>query len=123
MIDAQDQILGRLATQIAALLIGKSKLYFVPHLDCGDFVVVVNAAKVRVTGRKVKQKKYYRHSGYPHGFKEITFERQLRRDPSQIIYQAVLGMLPKNKLRAPRLARLKIFADTKHPYKDKFVSK
>ncbi len=119
LINAQDEILGRLAGEIAGLLIGKKKLYFVPHLDCGDYVVVINAVKIKVTGKKVDQKKYYRHSGYPGGFKETSFKQQMTKDPRKIIRHAVAGMLPKNKLRAKRLARLKIFIDEKHSYKNK----
>lgn len=119
LLDIKDKILGRSATKIAQLLMGKNKPYFVPYLDCGDYVVVVNAAKVKVTGRKTAQKKYYRHSGYPGGFKEITFEKQMEKDPRKIILHAVSGMLPKNKLRDPRLARLKIFVNEKHSLKNK----
>lgn len=122
LVDAQGKILGRLSTKIATLLMGKDKPYFVPHLDCGDYVVVVNAAKIQVTGRKAKQKLYYRHSGYPGGFRAIPFEKQMARDPAKIIRHAVAGMLPKNKLRDKRLARLKIFADEKHPYDGKLKS-
>lgn len=120
LVDAKGQILGRLASQIATLLIGKNKPYFVNHLDCGDYVVVINAARVRVTGRKSKQKLYRRHSGYPGGFRELSFEEQMAKDPKKIIYHAISGMLPKNKLRKKRLVRLKIFVDSKHSYKDKF---
>jgi len=120
LFDAKDKILGRLATKIAILLMGKNKPYFVSHLDCGDYVVVINAAKVRMSGRKMEQKKYYRHSGYPGGFKEVSFAQQMAKDPKKIIRHAVAGMLPKNKLRAKRLARLKVFVDEKHPYQDKF---
>jgi large subunit ribosomal protein L13 len=120
LIDAQDQILGRLAVQIASLLLGKKKPYFVSHLDCGDYVVVVNADKIQVTGEKKKKKIYRRHSGYPGGFKEITFQQQFAKDPTKILYHAVAGMLPKNKLRDKRLARLKIFVGSKHDYEDKF---
>jgi len=119
LIDAKEQILGRLATKVANLLVGKDKPYFVSHLDCGDYVVVINASQVRVSGKKVKQKKYYRHSGYPGGLKEITFSQQMEKDPTKVIRHAVAGMLPKNKLRDKRLARLKIFAKEEHPYKDK----
>jgi large subunit ribosomal protein L13 len=119
LIDAQGKILGRLSTEIASLLMGKGKPYFVRHLDCGDYVVVINAAGVKVSGRKAKQKLYYRHSGYPGGFKSLTFEKQMEKDPRKIIIHAVAGMLGKNKLKTPRLARLKIFVDDKHPYKDK----
>jgi len=123
LIDAKDQILGRLSTKIASLLMGKHKPYYVSHLDCGDYVVVVNAADVQVSGRKRKQKMYYRHSGYPGGFKEISFEQQMAKDPRKVIHHAVAGMLPKNKLRDQRLARLKIFVDEKHPYEDKLKIK
>jgi len=119
LIDAQGEILGRLATKIAGLLIGKHKPYFVPHLNCGDYVVVLNAAQIKVTGRKREQKLYYRHSGYPGGFKAVSFEQQMAKDPRKIIIHAVSGMLPKNKLRAKRIRQLKVFVDEKHPYQDK----
>ena len=120
LIDAKDQILGRMSTRIAKLLMGKDKVYYVPHLDCGDFVVLINAEKVKVTGRKETQKLYQRHSGYPGGFKEITFEKQMAKDPEKIIVYAVGGMLPKNKLKDPRLKRLKIFTGAEHKFADKF---
>ncbi len=120
LIDAKDQILGRLAVKIATLLMGKKKNYFSPHLDCGDYVVVINAESVKVSGDKSEKKVYYRHSGYPGGFKEITFQQQMKKDSRQIIRHAVEGMLPKNKLRDKRLARLKIFKDEKHNYGEKF---
>jgi large subunit ribosomal protein L13 len=120
LIDAKDQILGRMAVNIAALLMGKNKTSFAPYLDGGDYVVVINAAKVEVTGRKRDNKLYYRHSGYPGGFRKLTFAQQMAKDPTQIIRRAVEGMLPKNKLRDQRLARLKIFAENKHQYEDKF---
>lgn len=120
LVDLKDQILGRTATQIATLLIGKGKPYFTSHLDCGDYVVAINAAQVKVTGRKKNQKLYYRHSGYPGGFKEIPFQKQLLKDPAKIITHAVAGMLPKNKLREKRLTRLRVYSDAKHPYQDKF---
>jgi large subunit ribosomal protein L13 len=119
LIDAQDKILGRLATEIALLLMGKNKPYFVANLDCGDYVVVINAGKVRVSGRKSQQKIYYRHSGYPGGFRETPYYKQLQKDPRKIIEHAVAGMLPKNKLQKPRLYRLKVFVDEKHPYEDR----
>jgi len=109
LFDARGKILGRLSTQLAQVLIGKSKPYFVSYLDCGDNVVVINAAKVKFTGRKLAQKKYYRHSGYPGGFKEIGLAGQLEKDPTKVIRLAVSRMLPKNKHRKPRLARLKIY--------------
>lgn len=118
LIDLKNQVLGRTATNIATLLIGKSKPYFVQHLDCGDYVVVVNAEKVKVTGKKYKQKMYYRHSGYPGGFKQTTYEQMMDKNPEKIIELAVKGMLPKNKLRDKRMRRMKVFRDHKHPYED-----
>lgn len=120
LVDAKNQILGRLASQVAGLLIGKAKPNFASYLDGGDFVVVINAGKIKVTGRKMAQKKYYRHSGYPGGFKEITLGKQMEKDPRKVIRHAVKGMLPKNKHQKPRLARLKIFVDEKHSFKKKF---
>ena len=120
LIDVQGKVLGRSSTQIAQLLIGKTKPYFTPHLDCGDYVVVVNSDQVQVTGRKSKQKTYYHHSNYPSGLKSITFEKQLQKDSRKIIQSAVKNMLPKNKLRSPRLKRLKVFKDNNHIYQDKF---
>jgi len=120
LLDAEEQILGRLAVKVATLLMGKQKPYFVSHLDCGDYVVVVNAAKIKLSGEKKMKKVYYSHSGYPGGFKEITFQHQFAKDPTKIIYQAVAGMLPKNKLQDGRLSRLKIFIEAKHDYEDKF---
>ncbi len=122
-IDVKDEVLGRISTKIAELLIGKNKPYFVANLDCGDYVVVTNAAKVDVTGRKAKQKLYSRHSNYPGGFKQISFEDQIKKDPRQVIIHAVRGMLPKNKLQDLRLKRLKVFAGSEHPYADKFSNK
>ncbi len=109
LFDASGQILGRLSTQIATTLIGKDKVNYVPYLDCGDNVVVVHAAKIRFTGRKLDQKKHYSHSGYPGGFKEIGLAWQMEKDPTKVIRLAVSRMLPKNKHRKPRLARLKIY--------------
>ena len=123
LIDVKDQVLGRISTKIAALLIGKHKTCFSAHLDCGDYVVVTNATLVKVTGRKAKQKLYYRHSNFPGGFKEITFAQQMAKDPREIIISAVKGMLPKNKLLDPRLKRLKIFAGEEHTFADKFTKK
>ncbi|OGY16374.1 MAG: 50S ribosomal protein L13 [Candidatus Chisholmbacteria bacterium RIFCSPHIGHO2_01_FULL_49_18] len=119
LVDYTDQLLGRTATKIASFLIGKGKPYFTPHLDCGDYVVVVNAEKVKVSGKKSTQKIYYRHSGYPGGFKQIPYARQMEKDPRKVIELAVKGMLPKNKLRAVRLRRLKVFVGDKHPYQEK----
>jgi large subunit ribosomal protein L13 len=120
LIDLKDQVLGRVGSEIALLLQGKDKPYYTAHLDCGDYVVVLNAAKVKLTGKKKDQKKYYRHSGYPGGFKEISFKQQLERDPTKIILWAVKNMLPKNKLRDNRLRRLKVFIGSEHKYQDKF---
>ena len=120
LFDAQGQILGRLSTKIATFLQGKNKTNYVPYLDCGDYVVVVNAKEILVSGRKEKQKKYYRHSGYPGGLKEETLEKLRARKPQEIIIHAVKGMLPKNKLAARMLKKLFVFADDKHPYEDKF---
>ncbi|MBU3956836.1 50S ribosomal protein L13 [Patescibacteria group bacterium] len=119
LINAQGKILGRLASQIAQILMGKDKPYYAPNLDCGDYLVVINAAKIEISGRKRKQKLYRRHSGYPGGFRELTFTQLMKRDPRKIIRYAVTGMLPQNKLRDRRLARLKVFVDDEHPYKDK----
>lgn len=120
LLDAKDQILGRLATQAAQLLMGKGKPYFVRYLDCGDYVVVVNALKVKVTGKKEEQKMYYRHSGYPGGFRQDSLRKWREEKPERIIIHAVRGMLPQNKLRDRMLKRLKVFAGDKHPYEEKF---
>ena len=116
LFDAQGQTLGRLSTQIAQLLIGKHKPYFTPHLDCGDYIVLVNANQIKVSGTKLKTKIYYRHSGFPGGLKQITLGKQLQQDPKKVIEWSVKGMLPKNKLRDQRLRRLKVFTDSNHPY-------
>jgi large subunit ribosomal protein L13 len=118
LIDAKDQILGRLATKVATLLIGKHKADYSPHLDSGDFVVIVNAEKIELTGKKQMQKKYFRHSGYPGGFKEISFEKLFLENPQKVIELAVSGMLPDNRLKKIRLQRLKVFAKEEHPYSD-----
>lgn len=120
LIDAKDQVLGRLSTQIATKLTGKHKTYFASHLDCGDYVVVINAAQVAVTGKKLAQKRYNRHSNFPGGFRTQTLKEVLANHPTRVIESAVKGMLPKNKLQSPRLKRLKIFANDQHPYQDKF---
>jgi large subunit ribosomal protein L13 len=119
LLDAHNQILGRLSTKIAQLLQGKTKPYFTPHLDCGDYVVVINSDMVKLTGRKSQTKTYYRHSGFPGGLKAITFNQQLEKDSRKLIEWAVKNMLPKNKLRDPRLRRLKVFKDSQHIYQDK----
>jgi len=108
LIDAKDKILGRMATEVAGLLMGKHKANYSAHLDSGDFVVVVNAEKVELTGRKKQQKLYRRHSGYPGGFKEIKFAQMRQEHPERIIEHAVSGMLPDNRLKKDRMARLKV---------------
>jgi large subunit ribosomal protein L13 len=116
LVDADGRTLGRLATEIADVLRGKHKPVYTPHVDTGDFVVVVNAEKVRVTGKKLEQKIYYRHSGYPGGLRERTLAEQLERRPEEVIRRAVRGMLPKNKLAAAQLRKLKIYAGPEHPH-------
>lgn len=121
-VDADGQILGRMATRIAGLLMGKHKRLFCRNLDVGDFVVVVNAAKVKVTGNKMKQKIYYRHSGYPGGLKETSLEKMMEKHPTRVIEYAVKGMLPRNKLNASMLRRLRVYADDVHPHKGQLVA-
>ena len=116
VIDASDKVLGKLATQVAGLLMGKHKPIFTRHLDTGDFVVVINAEKVCFTGNKVKQKFYYRHSGYPGGLKSISLERMMQEHPTRVIEYAVKGMLPHNRLEAKMLKRLRVFVGEAHPY-------
>jgi large subunit ribosomal protein L13 len=116
VVDASSQTLGRLATQIAVLLRGKHKPTFSPNLDGGDFVVVVNAEKVRLTGRKPDQKMYYRHSSYPGGFKAVPYRRMLASHPERILRFAVKGMLPKTRLGRQQLAKLKVYAGPRHPH-------
>ncbi len=122
LIDARGQILGRLATAAAGFLTGKGKPYFVRHLDCGDNVVVINAKEIKVTGKKEIQKKYYRYSGYPGGQKVQTLAEIRAKNPTRVIYEAVRGMLPQNKLRDRMMTRLYIYVDENHPFKDKFKS-
>ncbi len=116
IIDAGSMTLGKLAVIIADKLSGKSKVTYTPHIDNGDYVVVVNAKNVVVTGNKMVQKKYYRHSGYPGGLKELKLEEVLEKDPARVIREAVKGMLPKNKLAAERLKRLRVFAGAEHKH-------
>jgi len=120
LIDAKDAVLGRLATRAAALLMGKLKVDYSPHIESGDYVVVVNAEKVKVTGRKAQQKVYRSHSGYPGGFKEVTYAKMSEEHPERIIEHAVSGMLPDNRLKKARMAMLKIIVGEKNPYADKF---
>ncbi|MEJ0072958.1 MAG: 50S ribosomal protein L13 [Candidatus Saccharibacteria bacterium] len=116
IIDASQAPLGRTATLVATLLTGKGKPQFTAHIDCGDFVVVTNAANVQVTGQKLTDKMYYRHSGYPGGLKETALKDVLANTPERALYEAVRGMLPVNKLRDPRLARLKIYPGSEHKH-------
>ncbi len=120
LIDMDGKTLGRTSTQIANLLMGKSKSYFVRNLDCGDFVVVINSKNVKVTGNKETKKLYRRHSGFPGGFKEETLGELRERKSDEIIRHAVKGMLPQNRLRDRMLTRLKIYEDDAHEYADKF---
>jgi large subunit ribosomal protein L13 len=110
VVDAEGQVLGRLATKIARILIGKDKPSYTPHLVSGDHVIVVNAEKVKLTGNKIDQKIYRHHSGYPGGLKEIPIRVMLQRRPEEVVREAVLGMLPKNKLRAQRAKKLRVYA-------------
>ncbi|MFC1939405.1 50S ribosomal protein L13 [Chloroflexota bacterium] len=116
VIDASEKVLGKLATEVAGLLMGKHKPTFCRHLDMGDFVVVINAEKVSVTGNKTKQKLYYRHSGYPGGLKSITLERMMQTYPTRVIEQAVKGMLPHNRLGAQMMKKLRVYAGDAHPH-------
>ena len=114
LVDAEGKILGRLASKIAQILSGKNKPIYTPFLDTGDFVVVINAKKVKVTGGKEKKKKYYHYSGYPGGMKEIVYEKLLEKKPAIIIQKAVKGMLPKSKLGRKMIKKLKVYAGTEH---------
>ncbi|QLA17214.1 50S ribosomal protein L13 [Desulfolutivibrio sulfoxidireducens] len=116
VVDASDKILGRLASAVAGRLRGKHKPEFVPHMDTGDFVVIVNADKIRFTGNKLDQKKYYRHSGYIGGLKETSLRTMMQTKPEQVIMKAVRGMLPKNRLGRAMLKKLKVYAGTEHPH-------
>ena len=116
LVDAEGKTLGRLATQIADTLRGKGKPQYTPHVDTGDFVVVVNAEKIAVTGQKLDQKRYYRHSGYPGGIRSRTLREQLDRRPTEVLRVAVKGMLPKNRLARQQLTKLKIYAGPEHPH-------
>ncbi len=123
LIDLKGKILGRAAGSIAQLIQGKHKSAYSPNLDAGDYVVVINAKQVVLTGRKLLQKTYTRYSGYPGGLKVRTAQDLLAKTPTKVIHYAVSGMLPKNKLRKTRLTRLFIFTDERHPYQEKFTSK
>ncbi len=116
VIDASGQTLGKLSTQVATLLMGKHKPTYAPYLDTGDFVIVINATKVKVTGKKPKQKTYYRHSGYPGGIKAETYEELMATHPTRIIEHAVKGMLPHNRLGRAMYKKLKVYAGDSHPH-------
>lgn len=116
VVDATGQTLGRLATQIANVLKGKHKPIYTPGMDCGDFVVVVNADKVKVTGRKLDQKFYYRFSGYPGGLSEVSLRDQLKKHPERVIQAAVMGMLNRNRLRRQLIKKLKVYKGPEHPH-------
>ena len=116
VIDASGKTLGKLATQIAGLLMGKHKPMYSPNLDTGDYVIVINADKVRVTGNKAKQKTYYRHSGYPGGLKSITLEKMMQTNPTRVIEHAVKGMLPHTRLGANMKKKLRVYAGDTHPH-------
>jgi large subunit ribosomal protein L13 len=116
LVNAEGKTLGRLAAEIAKVLRGKHKPIYTPHLDCGDYVIVVNADKVRVTGRKLDQKMYYRHSGYPGGIKSISLRNQLQKHPGRVLQAAVRGMLPRNPLGRKMLKKLKVYAGGSHPH-------
>jgi len=116
VLDASGQVLGKLATQAAILLLGKHKPIFTPNLDTGDFVVIINAEKVRFSGGKEEKKVYYRHSGYPGGLKSVSLEEMMQADPTRVIQKAVKGMLPTNRLRAVRMKKLKVYVGEAHPH-------
>ena len=116
LVDAKDQILGRLSTRVATLLRGKHKPDWTPHVDNGEYVVIINAERIILTGRKLSEKKYYRHSGYPGHLKEVSAGRMLETHPERVIEHAVRGMLPKSKLGRSLLQKLKVYAGEKHPH-------
>ena len=116
VVDAADQTLGRLATRVATLLEGKHKATYSPHIDTGDHVVVINAARVRVTGNKLVQKRYYRHSGYPGGLKEESLQALMARKPELVIERAVKGMLPQNRIGRAMIKKLKVYGGSDHPH-------
>ena len=116
LLDARDETLGRLSSKIASILMGKNKAQYTPHNDLGDYVVVVNAEKIRVTGNKDIQKKYYKHTGYPGGLKSSTFSEVIEKNPENVILKAVKGMLPKNKLSSSMISKLKVYEGDNHPH-------
>jgi len=123
LIDADGEILGRLSTKIAKLLMGKHKVNYARHLDMGDNVVVINASKIILTGNKDEDKVYFGHSGYPGGFKKVSFKKLFEESPEKVIIHAVSGMIPKNRTQKKRLTRLKVYAKSKHKYNHMFGKK
>lgn len=123
IVDAKGQVLGDIAVRIAHKLMGKHKVTFTPHVDSGDNVVIINAKDVVVTGKKTSDKMYYTHSGIPGGFKELSFDQMMKKDPRLVIMHAVKGMLPKNRQQSRRMARMKVFAGPEHEFADKFAAK
>ena len=117
VVDAKDKILGRLSTEIATRLRGKNKPDYTPHIDNGDFIVVINAEQIKTTGNKPADKKYYRHSGYPGGITETSLQELLAKKPREVLYKSVRGMLPKNRLGRAQLKKLKIYVGSEHPHK------
>jgi large subunit ribosomal protein L13 len=116
VVDAKDYVLGRLATNVAHILRGKNKAAFAPHQDIGDFVIVINAEKIQLTGKKAEQKTYFRHTGYPGGAKEVSFKDMIEKHPERVIEQAVRLMLPKNVLGRQMLKKLKVYGGSEHPH-------
>ena len=123
LIDAKGEVLGRLSTRMATLLMGKHKPTYSQHMDMGDFVVVINVKEIVLTGKKMKDKTYKRHSGYPGGFKEVSITKLMKENPKKVIEYAVSGMLPDNRLKGPRMKRLKIFGGPKHSFENVFKNK
>lgn len=123
VVDAADKILGRVATRVATYLRGKHKPIYSPQADCGDFVVVINAEKVRVSGKKSKQKTYFTHSGYPGGAKTFTFEKMMEKNPEKVVRLSIAGMLPKNRLGRKMIKKLKIYPGAEHPHQVKNIQK
>lgn len=121
LIDADGKVLGRLSTQVAQLLIGKHKVTYATHMDMGDNVVVINASKVILTGKKAADKVYFSHSGFPGGLKEVKYTKLMKDNPSEVITRAVAGMLPKNRTQKKRLARLKVYPGSSHKYNQMFA--
>lgn len=123
LVDAKNKILGRLAQRLAVYLRGKHKEIYSPHVDCGDFMLVVNAGKIRVTGKKQKQKTYFTHSGYPAGDKLLSFETMMAKSPAKVLRLAVAGMLPKNRLGRAMIKKLKVYAGEVHPHQAQKLEK